>query len=83
MFILRIKGYGNIYIRKSTLVFYQNYVIKEDHQLILFVYLDIIRGKYIHKKEDVLWKFVKEYLTLKGQNELRSIATQDRMKSSK
>ena len=54
MFILRIKGYGNIYIRKSTLVFYQNYVIKEDHQLILFVYLDIIRGKYIHKKEDVL-----------------------------
>ena len=56
MFILRIKGWGNIYILvdKSTLLIYQNYVIKEDHQLILFVYLDIIRGKYIHKKEDVL-----------------------------
>ena len=62
MFILRIKGWGNIYIlinkscysNKSTLLIYQNYVIKEDHQLILFVYLDIIRGKYIHKKEDVL-----------------------------
>ena len=50
MFILRIKGWGN----KPTLVFYQNHVIKEDHQLILFVYLDIIRGKYIYKKEDVL-----------------------------
>ena len=47
---------GKIYIYsyKSTLLIYQNYVIKEDHQLILFVYLDIIRGKYIHKKEDVL-----------------------------
>ena len=60
MFILRIKGWGNIYILinkscySNTLLIYQNYVIKEDHQLILFVYLDIIRGKYIHKKEDVL-----------------------------
>ena len=59
MFILKIK-WGNIYIPinkscySNTLVFYQDYVIKEDHQLILFVYLDIIRGKYIHKKEDVL-----------------------------
>ena len=60
MFKLRIKGWGNIYIvinkscYSNTLLIYQNYVIKEDHQLILFVYLDIIRGKYIHKKEDVL-----------------------------
>ena len=50
----RMGKYIYILINKSTLLIYQNYVIKEGHQHILFVYLDIIRGKYIHKKEDVL-----------------------------